>query len=235
MLGQITGRFPGNQMAIRGAGVGNIALKSVISAAEAMSSLTADASTAGSPQVKAAVRSVAAGFGWGSGAQWNALDWLIGHESGWNPAARNPTSSASGLFQKMVSVHGPLEPTVAGQAKWGLNYIRSRYTDPLGAQRWWQAHHWYDAGGIATGAGLLVKNTPAPERVLSPGQTRSFDTLVSHIGAGRTLTAQPVGAGGGRFTGELYLDSGELLGVVDGRIDQANNDVGSALLRGRRP
>lgn len=235
MIGQIAGRYPGNRMAASGAGMANLALKSVITAAEAMSELSASASTAGSPEVKAAVRSVAATFGWGSGPQWNALDWIIGHESGWNPAAANPSSSARGLFQKLTSVNGPIEPTVAGQAKWGLNYIRSRYHDPLGAQRFWQAHHWYDQGGIATGAGMLAKLTPAPERVLSPAQTRSFDTLVGHIGAGHTLTAVPSGNSldGAQVTGAFYAGD-EFVGYIDGRIEQHDQDTGTALLRGRR-
>jgi hypothetical protein len=37
----------------------------------------------------------------------------------------------------------------------------------------------FDEGGIATGIGFLPKNTLAPERVLSPRQTNSFDRLVN--------------------------------------------------------
>lgn len=36
----------------------------------------------------------------------------------------------------------------------------------------------FDSGGVATGVGFLPKNTLAPERVLSPRQTESFDKLV---------------------------------------------------------
>lgn len=95
------------------------------------------------------VRSVAARYGWDSGAQWNALYNLIQGESSWNPNAANGSSSARGLFQKMTSLHGPVEPTAAGQAEWGLPYIRDAYGDPVTAYRKWSSRspHWYGAGG----------------------------------------------------------------------------------------
>lgn len=39
----------------------------------------------------------------------------------------------------------------------------------------------FDSGGIAMGKGLMVKDTLAPERVLSPRQTESFDRLVAAL------------------------------------------------------
>lgn len=98
------------------------------------------------------VREMAANqFGW-SGAEWDALYGLVQRESGWNPAAANPTSAARGLFQKMINMHGPIESTVEGQAAWGLNYIRQRYGSPSRALAHWLARvpingqdvgHWY--------------------------------------------------------------------------------------------
>ncbi|WGH91451.1 tape measure protein [Auritidibacter ignavus] len=103
---------------------------------------------AGSGSIKDQVRAVAARYGWGSGAQWRAVDQLLSRESGWNHRAANPTSSAEGLFQKMTSIHGPVEPTAAGQAEWGFNYIKRTYGNPLSAL----AHHnrrgWYADGGV---------------------------------------------------------------------------------------
>ena len=115
--------------------------------------LTSSSAAAGSPAVVAAVRAVAARYGWGSGAQWSALSSLISHESGWNPGAANPTSSARGLFQKLTSMHGPLEATVGGQAQWGLNYIRGRYGSPAAAWSAWNSRspHWYAQGGAVKG------------------------------------------------------------------------------------
>jgi hypothetical protein len=132
---------------------------------------------AGSPAVVAAVRAVAARYGWGSGAQWNALSALISHESGWNPSAANPTSSARGLFQKLTSMHGPLESTVGGQAMWGLNYIRGRYGSPAAAWSAWNSRspHWYDDGGsLRPGVSTVVNNTGRPEQVLTPAERDAF-------------------------------------------------------------
>lgn len=85
-------------------------------------------------------------YGW-DGAELDALDQLIEHESGYNPYAKNPSSSASGLFQKLTSMHGPLENTLEGQIRWGLNYIKGRpdYGTPSAAWSLWQsrAPHWY--------------------------------------------------------------------------------------------
>lgn len=97
-----------------------------------------------------AVRAVAKKYGWGSGAQWNALDWIINKESSWNPSAKNPSSSARGLFQKMTSIHGPLEGSVKGQANWGLRYIKGRYGSPARAKAFHQSHGYYFDGGRVT-------------------------------------------------------------------------------------
>jgi phage-related protein len=241
MIGQITTLFAGNLLAAQAAGITTTAADGARAAAlSALTRLTAtSAGAAGSPEVVAAVRSVAARFGWGSGPEWNALSELISHESGWNPNVANPTSSARGLFQKLTAMHGPLEPTVGGQAEWGLSYVKNRYRSPIGAWSAWQSRspHWYDQGGMLGGLGWFYKGTHEPERVLSPAQTRAFDTLVAAVGSGRlNPLAAGVGAGsaGGEFTGQLYLDSGELLGVVRGEINRANDETGRALTRRTR-
>lgn len=88
-------------------------------------------------QTQSIVRDIAAKqYGW-TGPEWDALYGLVQRESGWNPAAANPSSAARGLFQKMIDMHGPIEPTVEGQAAWGLNYIRQRYGSPSRALAFW--------------------------------------------------------------------------------------------------
>ena len=184
MLGQIATLYAGNLMASQAGGVGTAAADAVKGAAlSKISALAAVSSVAGSPEVVAAVRAVAATFGWGSGPEWDALSSLISGESSWNPAIKNPTSSAAGLFQKMTSIHGPLEPTVAGQAQWGLNYIRGAYGDPINAYRTWlsRSPHWYHTGGVASGSGDVPAFLQGGERVLTVEQTRSFDRLVAAI------------------------------------------------------
>lgn len=114
----------------------------------------------GSGSVQEQVRKVAEGFGWGdvNGNQWRSLNELIRRESSWNPNAANPSSSARGLFQKMTSVHGPLEGTVAGQAGWGLNYIRSRYGNPQAAINHHDRRGWYADGGLVEGRDYLFRD-----------------------------------------------------------------------------
>jgi hypothetical protein len=72
-----------------------------------------------------------------------ALIELVRRESGWNPAAANPRSSARGLFQKMTSLHGALESTPEGQIGWGLRYIRDRYGSPTRALAFHNRNNWY--------------------------------------------------------------------------------------------
>ncbi|MDH6283120.1 transglycosylase SLT domain-containing protein [Prescottella agglutinans] len=58
----------------------------------------------------------------------------------------------------------------------GLRWYRHSYGDDLGTM--WGQGHGYDQGGIANGLGMMPKWTLEPERVLSPQQTRAFETLV---------------------------------------------------------
>lgn len=67
----------------------------------------------------------------------------------------------------------------------------------------------FDEGGLATGIGVMPKNVIAPERVLSPHQTQSFDRLVDAIaGSGnggnvsRTTIHAPFTVKGDQATGE---------------------------------
>ncbi len=137
----------------------------------------------GNTNVQKQVRAVAQKYGWGLGSQWGALDWLINKESGWNPNAANPSSSARGLFQKMTSVHGPLESTVEGQAKWGLDYIKGRYGNPVAAQMFHQGHGYYANGGqvakpklydnggwLPQGLSVVENKTGKPEPILTNDQ-----------------------------------------------------------------
>ena len=157
------------------------------------------------------VRSAANLRGWGSGGQWNALDWLIRKESGWNPGAQNPVSTASGLFQHIDSTWRAYRPPqasgyakmrqapVAMQAAAGMNYIGSRYGDPVKTKAFWAANGWYSGGGQIPafargghtrgwrGEGMAMLHPD--ERVLAPEQDTYFRRFVDAV-EGR-------GAGGG--------------------------------------
>ena len=142
--------------------------------------------------VKAQVRAVASTFGWGFGPQWDAIDWIVNRESSWNPRAANPTSSARGLFQKMTSIHGAVESTPAGQAMWGLKYIKSRYGSPTGAMSAWRRKGWYADGGRVTptlydtggwlppGLTLTQNATGKPEAVFTNEQFQHIKEAALH-------------------------------------------------------
>ncbi|GAA1961834.1 hypothetical protein GCM10009754_36150 [Amycolatopsis minnesotensis] len=225
MVEDATRFFPGNIAARHGQGITRQAVDGAKRyAIGKLSELYAStAGAAGSPEVVAAVRAVATRYGWGSGPQWDALSWLISHESGWNPGAKNPHSSARGLFQQMESVHGAVAPNAAGQAEWGLGYIASRYRDPLGAKGFWEGHHWYDQGGwLQPGFTPVYNGTGKPELVLP------HDTAQSVIGALHG-DSEPV-----RLVGELSISGDGLTAFVDGRIDRSDHATGTAIARGVR-
>lgn len=107
--------------------------------------------------IKNMVRSMMPGYGWNPDDHWGALDQLVTHESGWNPLAKNPSSTASGLFQFLDSTwrnygHSypdwPRDPRI--QARSGLQYIKERYGNPSAAWSFWnrQSPHWYHQGGM---------------------------------------------------------------------------------------
>lgn len=142
----------------------------------------------GSPNANALLaQRMAAAVGW-TGAQWQALYALGMGESGWRTNALNPSSGAYGIPQalpagKMASAGADWRTNPATQIRWMLQYIRDRYGSPIGAYSAWlsRSPHWYDAGGIASGAGYLAKRTLRPERVLSPRQTAAFERLVGAL------------------------------------------------------
>lgn len=71
-------------------------------------------------------------------SQFPCLDKLWTKESGWNHRAKNASSGAYGIPQaypgsKMSSVASDWQTNPATQIKWGLGYIKGRYSNPCGA------------------------------------------------------------------------------------------------------
>ncbi|KIR65127.1 lytic transglycosylase domain-containing protein [Micromonospora haikouensis] len=80
--------------------------------------------------------------------QFPCLDKLWTKESGWNPKAHNSSSGAHGIPQavpgsKMASVGDDWETNPATQIKWGLGYIKGRYSSPCSAWSQSQSEGWY--------------------------------------------------------------------------------------------
>jgi phage-related protein len=106
----------------------------------------------GAPAANAALgKRLAAAYGWGSGAQWNALNALVMSESGWNNNAQNPTSTAYGIGQFLNSTWAGVgatktsNPTAQIQAM--LRYIKQRYGSATAAWSFKRSHNWYGQGG----------------------------------------------------------------------------------------
>jgi Transglycosylase SLT domain len=83
----------------------------------------------------------------GSSQQFSCLEQLWGKESGWNPNAQNPTSTAYGIPQFLNSTWAStgIAKTSDGyrQIDAGLIYIENRYGSPCGAWSHSQANGWY--------------------------------------------------------------------------------------------
>jgi Transglycosylase SLT domain len=83
----------------------------------------------------------------GDGSQFSCLESLWGKESGWNPNAQNPSSTAYGIPQFLDSTWAGtgIAKTSDGyrQIDAGLVYIDSRYGSPCGAWSHSQSTGWY--------------------------------------------------------------------------------------------
>jgi len=83
----------------------------------------------------------------GDGSQFSCLESLWGRESGWNPDAQNPTSTAYGIPQFLDSTWAGtgIAKTSDGyrQIDAGLIYINNRYGSPCGAWGHSQSTGWY--------------------------------------------------------------------------------------------
>lgn len=77
-----------------------------------------------------------------SQSDWPSVDYIVSHESGWNPDATEPTSGAHGLVQAL-----PYSKTGCGwddavcQLEWGQTYAVERYGGWLQAYVYWIVHH----------------------------------------------------------------------------------------------
>jgi len=85
--------------------------------------------------------------GW-SASQFSCLRSLWQRESGWNPRADNPSSSAYGIPQalpgsKMASAGPDWRTNPVTQIRWGLDYIADRFGTPCAAWAHSESNGWY--------------------------------------------------------------------------------------------
>lgn len=154
--------------------------------------------------VKAMAREVLEKMGWGD--QWADLDWLVTRESGWNPNAQNPTSTAYGLFQFLNGTWGSVGATKTSdplrQIQAGLKYIQQRYGDVRGARRFWERNNWYADGAKSAKSGWAVVGEEGPELINLGGGERieSNRTTRAALAANRTfITPQSSGVDAGQI------------------------------------
>jgi len=74
------------------------------------------------------------------------VEFIIQKESGWRHTAQNPTSSAYGLCQTMMSIHNPggdFRTNPVTQLQWCNNYSQARYSSWANAHSFWLANSWW--------------------------------------------------------------------------------------------
>ena len=172
---------------------------------------------------KAQVQAIAATRGWGSGAQWNALSWIIQHESGWDPTVKNRSgSSAFGLFQFLTSTQRRYGygTSAAAQAQGGMNYIADRYGTPLAAKAFWERNRWYDSGGVLQpGMTVAMNGTGKPEAILTDPQWQTFMRLADHVDRQQTTAAD--GAIAISIEKHMHRDEDDIAKAVTDAIEEA--------------
>lgn len=132
-------------------------------------------------------------FGGGGGAVGGgglspAEAWIIQRESGGRTTADNPTSTAFGLGQLLAANRqrygailgvSPNTTDYTSQLQMFRMYVRDRYGTAENAQRFWQAHGWYQHGldTIVRRPTVIGVGEAGPEHVqVTPGNRRAGDT-----------------------------------------------------------
>ncbi|MGX9297481.1 phage tail tip lysozyme [Tsukamurella paurometabola] len=149
--------------------------------------------------------------------QWPAMVNIINRESGWNPKAKNPSSTAYGLGQFLDQTWGTVGGTtddVGQQASYMAKYIKDRYGDPDKAWAFWQANGHYANGGLVFGPGggrsdLVPAWLSAGEYVVNAAQAALHMPALEAINAGARVTTPmpPTPAASTRFALQNH-DSG---------------------------
>lgn len=169
-------------------------------------------------------RMMAAAAGW-RGQQWNALRALWQGESGWDAKAVNKSSGAGGIPQAL-----PASKIGAGwfgnavkQIRWGIDYIRGRYGDPVRALSAWSSRspHWYQGGGFV-GRGTRGASYTAPAIFNS-----SFQGILTELGRALS-TVSAIKTRGPKFIKRFGRSFDQIFGD-GGLLDQGSAAVQHAV------
>jgi tape measure domain-containing protein len=148
----------------------------------------------------------------GAPASWlEPLKWIVSHESGGDPRAKNPDSTAAGLFQMIDTTWAGSRDTSLPNdifnpvinAIGGIRYIRGRYGDPFEAVDFWKAHNHYASGGWAGlhGPEMAMLGERGPEYVIPNHALRGGIATES-----MTINV----AVGGRVAEQIYVEGRDL-------------------------
>ncbi|WP_307215907.1 transglycosylase SLT domain-containing protein [Microbacterium sp. SORGH_AS_0888] len=77
-------------------------------------------------------------------SDWGYVDYIVSHESGWNPNATNRSSGACGLVQALPCSKVPgngYDPV--DNLRWGTGYAVGRYGSWEGAYAFWVSNNWW--------------------------------------------------------------------------------------------
>lgn len=159
-------------------------------------------------------------------ANWlEPLKWIVAHESGGDPTAKNPNSTASGLFQIIDTTWAGSRDKSLPNDIWnpiinaigGIRYIKGRYGDPFEAVDFWKANQHYAAGGWAGlhGPELAWLGERGPEYVVPNSALRGG----GGSDAGMQSVSMPIVIGD-RVIEELWI-TGRDLAIRRGRVPGA--------------
>lgn len=106
----------------------------------------------GNTQLSPGAASAGGNLGYGPEDQ-AAFQWIMQHESGGDPNAKNPTSTAFGRGQLLdynrasyaqkLGISNPDTTDPGEQDRMMQLYIQERYGTPAKAKQFWEAHGWY--------------------------------------------------------------------------------------------
>jgi hypothetical protein len=126
-----------------------------------------------SSPIQAYARQLLAAYGWGG--QWGSFNALVMGESGWNPIAQNPTSTAYGIGQFLDTTWATVGMTQTSnpyaQLRGMMAYIKQRYGSPAAAYFAWvhRIPHWYGEGTDSAAPGLALVGERGPELINMKG------------------------------------------------------------------
>lgn len=113
---------------------------------------------------------------------WAGINYIVTHESGWNPRAVNPSSGTYGLGQMQsynlhyYTKHGSKNNPIA-QLMGIMDYIKDRYGSVGKAVAFWQRNHAYRNGGKVFTPEIASIAEDGTEYVINPDKP-SFDNLM---------------------------------------------------------